>query len=236
MKCQHCGNEMDLTKSLVCDVCFPRPKTGIQLIAAERERQITTEGWSPEHDATHTKGELADAGLCYIYASFNVGHPAAQKSPPEWPWAEDWWKPSDDPIRNLVKAGALIAAEIDRLAMNERNELERLSAGSVHSVSPSAFGSVDADPAIENERCKLALQNLSACGYGQTLTHAVDGISELVKAFRESDTKLREEKERLQNALREMVRRTYSETELRRIAREALDSCENSNSTRETAE
>lgn len=32
-----------------------------------------------------------------------------------WPWATDWWKPSDDPITNLVRAGALIAAEIDRL-------------------------------------------------------------------------------------------------------------------------
>jgi hypothetical protein len=32
-----------------------------------------------------------------------------------WPWDQDWWKPSPDPIRNLVKAGALIAAEIDRL-------------------------------------------------------------------------------------------------------------------------
>lgn len=33
----------------------------------------------------------------------------------DWPWHSSWWKPSDDPIRNLVKAGALIAAEIDRL-------------------------------------------------------------------------------------------------------------------------
>ena len=33
----------------------------------------------------------------------------------DWPWAKKWWKPSDDPVRNLVKAGALIAAEIDRL-------------------------------------------------------------------------------------------------------------------------
>jgi hypothetical protein len=32
-----------------------------------------------------------------------------------WPWDEKWWKPSTNPIRNLVKAGALIAAEIDRL-------------------------------------------------------------------------------------------------------------------------
>jgi hypothetical protein len=32
-----------------------------------------------------------------------------------WPWDQKWWKPSDDPVKNLVKAGALIAAEIDRL-------------------------------------------------------------------------------------------------------------------------
>lgn len=36
-------------------------------------------------------------------------------SPREWPWDASWWKPSPDPIANLVKAGALIAAEIDRL-------------------------------------------------------------------------------------------------------------------------
>lgn len=37
------------------------------------------------------------------------------KAPDAWPWDPSWWKPSPDPIRNLVKAGALIAAEIDRL-------------------------------------------------------------------------------------------------------------------------
>jgi hypothetical protein len=36
-----------------------------------------------------------------------------------WPWSFEWWKPKDR-IRNLVRAGALIAAEIDRLqAMQE---------------------------------------------------------------------------------------------------------------------
>ena len=33
----------------------------------------------------------------------------------DWPWGSEYWKPSEDPVRNLVKAGALIAAEIDRL-------------------------------------------------------------------------------------------------------------------------
>lgn len=37
------------------------------------------------------------------------------KAPDEWPWDPSWWKPSPDPVANLVKAGALIAAEIDRL-------------------------------------------------------------------------------------------------------------------------
>ena len=36
--------------------------------------------------------------------------------PPTWPWDESWFKPTpDDRIRELVKAGALILAEIDRL-------------------------------------------------------------------------------------------------------------------------
>jgi hypothetical protein len=35
-------------------------------------------------------------------------------SPARWPWSQDWWKPTN-PRRDLVKAGALIAAEIERL-------------------------------------------------------------------------------------------------------------------------
>lgn len=38
------------------------------------------------------------------------------KPPDGWPWAPEWWKPSNDPVANLVRAGALIAAELDRLA------------------------------------------------------------------------------------------------------------------------
>ena len=38
-----------------------------------------------------------------------------EEPPDSWPWALGWWKPGTDPIRNLEKAGALIAAEIDRL-------------------------------------------------------------------------------------------------------------------------
>ena len=34
-------------------------QNGVELIAAERERQIAKEGWTPEYDATHTEGQLA---------------------------------------------------------------------------------------------------------------------------------------------------------------------------------
>ncbi len=84
-------------------------KTGTELIAAERERQITAEGWTPEHDDSHVLKELVYAAICY--ASKAAGKPFASVG---WPWPS-WWKPSRDPVRNLVKAGALIAAEIDRL-------------------------------------------------------------------------------------------------------------------------
>ena len=83
--------------------------TGADLIAAERQRQIHGEGWTPEHDADHDRGELADAAHCYLSIYCEVPSDAG------WPWEPTQWKPSDDPVHNLVRAGALIAAEIDRL-------------------------------------------------------------------------------------------------------------------------
>jgi hypothetical protein len=86
-------------------------KTGIELIAEERDRQISQEGWTPEHDNQHDGFELADAAAAYaLHASGEFS--LARR---HWPF-DDGFKPSDDPTRNLVKAGALIAAEIDRLA------------------------------------------------------------------------------------------------------------------------
>lgn len=90
---------------------------GVLLIAEERERQETQEGWTAEHDAEHTHAELTVAALAYAtQAAGQIVAETEDVTPPGfWPWDVSWWKPSDDPIRNLVKAGALIAAEIDRL-------------------------------------------------------------------------------------------------------------------------
>tara|TARA_R110002124_G_scaffold283189_1_gene458839 strand:+ start:456 stop:791 length:336 start_codon:yes stop_codon:yes gene_type:complete len=90
-------------------------KTGSQLIADERERQISQEGWSATHDDDHQHGELAVAGACYALTQSGAIEGGANQIVDEmWPWHESSWKPGD-PVRNLAKAGALIAAEIDRL-------------------------------------------------------------------------------------------------------------------------
>jgi hypothetical protein len=84
-------------------------------LLAERARQVLHEGWTPEHDDEHSGGEMADAAG--VYALHAGGHDMQMSdgSPSAyWPWAKEWWKPSDR-RRNLVKAGALILAEIERL-------------------------------------------------------------------------------------------------------------------------
>lgn len=93
--------------------------TGAELIAAERQRQIDQEGWTPERDNAYQCGELRKAAYAYVIYGENVLCPAG-RPPACWPWAPEWWKPSHDPSRNLAKAGALLAAEIDRLERKEQ--------------------------------------------------------------------------------------------------------------------
>lgn len=95
-------------------------KTGIELICEERQRQISQEGWTAEHDDQHSCGELSVAAAIYAAPGAAQGLPVGQrprnKILPFWPWDIGWYKPTpDNRVRELVKAGALIAAEIDRL-------------------------------------------------------------------------------------------------------------------------
>lgn len=86
--------------------------SGAELIAAERQRQIDVEGWTPGHDAGHSEDQLAIAAACYAMPEDTRMDFGLEEW---WPWAHSWWEPGDR-VRELVKAGALIAAEIDRLA------------------------------------------------------------------------------------------------------------------------
>lgn len=87
-------------------------RTGTELIAAERLRQIGQEGWTADHDDGHTKGELAIAAaeLAVYGTDATVDDPHCTET--EWRLIE---KHGRDRLRQLVIAGALIAAEIDRL-------------------------------------------------------------------------------------------------------------------------
>ncbi len=84
----------------------------------ERDRQHNEEGWTPDHDDTHTQGELARAAACYAWIAAQSGtlRSIFDSPPPTWPaeWDASWWKPKT-PRRDLVKAAALILAEIERL-------------------------------------------------------------------------------------------------------------------------
>ncbi|EOV5296886.1 hypothetical protein ACOA1K_004409 [Klebsiella quasipneumoniae] len=83
-------------------------------VLAERKRQVTTEGWTQEHDDQHVNFEMAIAGGLYAISAVDSHHKLRNSAPSAWPWDRKWWKP-DGPRRDLVKAGALILAEIERL-------------------------------------------------------------------------------------------------------------------------
>ena len=90
-------------------------------VLAERARQINVEGRTPENDDAYSLGQLAGAAGCYARHVQARNHVVGTKdndyarSGPSmyWPWHASWWKPST-PRRDLVKAGALILAEIER--------------------------------------------------------------------------------------------------------------------------
>jgi len=115
-------------------------KSGIEIITDERKRQLEVEGWTPEHDAKHTDGELAEAASVYagfatsiivpvdnVFSNDRNVHKVAEAlkgtdacmlipKTHRWPFDKEWYKPTpDNRIKELAKAGALIAAEIDRI-------------------------------------------------------------------------------------------------------------------------
>ena len=90
-------------------------------VLAERDRQISAEGWTPEHDDEHDRGELSRASACYVMQSAldTIATPGLADATRHmvrelWPFARGWWKSSGS-RRDLVKAAALILAEIERL-------------------------------------------------------------------------------------------------------------------------
>lgn len=95
-------------QALVNDLLAALPAGGVAQIAEERARQVTVEGWTPEHDDQHSDDSLACAAAAYAMSD----DPAMVDE--LWPWERKWGKPKDR-RRDLVRAGALAAAAIDQI-------------------------------------------------------------------------------------------------------------------------
>ena len=107
-ECTSMARELQSRRALASsgrDAVVERDKV-IEEIAAERRRQVEVEGWSVTHDDQHGAGEMSNAAAAYALSG--DGRTSL------WPWDWKWWKPSGR-RRDLVKAGALIVAEIERL-------------------------------------------------------------------------------------------------------------------------
>ena len=102
---------------------------GAAAIVLERRRQVTVEGWDDEHDADHDGGELLQAAVAYLDVNqamgvnaecFVVEEKFAKHVEYRDPWPVSWADEHDkralhNPARRLAIAGALVAAEYDRM-------------------------------------------------------------------------------------------------------------------------
>jgi hypothetical protein len=101
---------------------------GVRLIATERERQVNEEGYDAEHDKGHAPemiraakeyAEEAHFQVKYGPVEPKVGRPWYDEDTGAtgWPWHSSYGKPTGEPVKDLTKAGAIIAAAIDSLLL-----------------------------------------------------------------------------------------------------------------------
>lgn len=137
-------------------------------VSNERQRQVVVEGFSPATDDRHDPGTLARAAACY--ARF-AGLVLARESPAirgkdvpvvtrgvpcDWPWSDYWWKPRV-PRHDLIRAIALLVAEVECLDRREQTAaraalLERTGGGLASNPQMLERNALDADPLREVER------------------------------------------------------------------------------------
>lgn len=119
--CPKCWDEMfsfreEIKKRTPPKLVLDSIPNGIEIIKKARDHQIE-EGFDISHDLTHKDGELIKAAVIYARNTI-VNFPTVV--PEGWPFEARWWKPSLDPIEDLGKAGAFIAADIDRIVALRR--------------------------------------------------------------------------------------------------------------------
>lgn len=120
----------DFAEAILKDQQLGQSKATLDVVA-ERQRQISAENYTPDQDDAYTQNELTRAAEGYIHTVVSRGwtyesNPndyECEEIPPFWPWADEHWKPKS-PRRDLVRAAALIIAEIERIdRANERKDV-----------------------------------------------------------------------------------------------------------------
>ncbi|MFM0407480.1 hypothetical protein [Paraburkholderia dipogonis] len=126
------GREINGCRPVVARALFtipPAPADWPQAtrdVLDERLRQVEQEGWTHDHDDEHAAGTLALAAAAYALDAgsaldlFEAADAVNRHEPIFWPFSSSWWKPST-PRRSLVKAAALMLAEIERMDRDSSN-------------------------------------------------------------------------------------------------------------------
>jgi len=168
----------------------PFNRTGIGIIAYERNRQILVEGFTPEKDRVgYQKNELLKAALCYVACSC-LPLASMKQLMKWWPWDKSWWKPSFDVTRNLAKAGALIAAHLDMV----------LATTAQGSPLPSALPSKEVPVHLPRLAMDICEQNLHI-----VVGRAVEAHAEAMIAFEKAQNNLERARTMTKDAYELMV-------------------------------
>lgn len=109
----------------------PTWSTAVRDLLAERRRQVREEGHTLERDDQYTEGQLAQAASAYAFWADprgfchddHIDYLNSTSPIGLWPWAKEYWKPTS-PRLMLIKAGALILAEIERLDRQTTREVQ----------------------------------------------------------------------------------------------------------------
>ena len=83
--------------------------TAINLVKEEREKQINKHGYTVAYDRQHHDKAVLHGALAYLNSTIYSSTVGIE----DWPFEKESFKPEGD-IKNLVKAAAMIIAEIDK--------------------------------------------------------------------------------------------------------------------------
>ena len=123
-------------------------------VLAERQRQISAEGYNPDHDDEHSDGSLSVAAACYALANVPGARPGTLSARylAAWVgWGAGWFKPSNR-RRNLEKACALLLADMERI------DRAAIAAAKVSGATPAHYLVDEHYPTEASERGAQAAQ------------------------------------------------------------------------------